>query len=404
MDVIGPNTAAVRRARDAIAAREHVVRAWAFLDLDRASAEAAQRDRESAQPMSGTTLAIKDMFDTADYPTEYGSALFTGHQPRADAAVVARLRAAGAIPLGKTVTAELACAHPGPTTNPHDPSHTPGGSSMGSAAAVAAGMADVALGTQTAASITRPASYCGVYGFKPSFGTVSTAGLKLVSPSLDTVGWFAREPRLLQLVHTCLTGRPASTPADAPRFAVCRTPMWEQASLDSQHAVHSVEVAARERGARVRGSVQDSGLSALCAAQLVIQAYETAQSLAWEAERSERLSESLRSLLDAGDRASAADYDDARAVRREAGRQLDTLFGDADFLITPAAPGEAPEGLGSTGDPLFGRPWSLLGLPAVSIPWATGGGGLPVGVQLVARAGRDSDLLAATRWLAAPTG
>jgi Asp-tRNA(Asn)/Glu-tRNA(Gln) amidotransferase A subunit family amidase len=404
MDVIGPNTAAVRRARDAIAAREHVVRAWAFLDLDRASAEAAQRDRELAQPMSGTTLAIKDMFDTADYPTEYGSALFTGHQPRADAAVVARLRAAGAIPLGKTVTAELACAHPGPTTNPHDPSHTPGGSSMGSAAAVAAGMADVALGTQTAASITRPASYCGVYGFKPSFGTVSTAGLKLVSPSLDTVGWFAREPRLLQLVHTCLTGRPVSTPADAPRFAVCRTPMWEQASLDSQHAVHSVEVAARERGARVRGSVQDSGLSALCAAQLVIQAYETAQSLAWEAERSERLSESLRSLLDAGDRASAADYDDARAVRREAGRQLDALFGDADFLITPAAPGEAPEGLGSTGDPLFGRPWSLLGLPAVSIPWATGGGGLPVGVQLVARAGRDSDLLAATRWLAAPTG
>src|SRR5437016_2871412 len=184
---------AVERAARAAEEREPVVRAWAHVDLDRARAEADAVDRAVAaggeRPLCGLVLGVKDVFDTADMPTEYGSPIFAGHRPRADASAVALLRAAGAVCLGKTVTAELACYDPGPTTNPHRATHTPGGSSQGSAAAVAAGMADIALGTQTGGSVIRPASFCGVYGFKPTFGTVAVAGMKPVAPSLDTVGW-----------------------------------------------------------------------------------------------------------------------------------------------------------------------------------------------------------------------
>jgi Asp-tRNA(Asn)/Glu-tRNA(Gln) amidotransferase A subunit family amidase len=399
MNSIGPNVSAVQRCAEVIERRESTVHAWACLDLSRAHAEAEMLDHDVAGSMSGITLGVKDMFDTAQCPTEYGSALFAGHRPRADAAVVAAVREAGAILLGKTVTAEFAGPHPGATTNPHDPTHTPGGSSMGSAAAVAAGMADIAFGTQTAASITRPASFCGVYGFKPTFGTVSTGGLKLVAPSLDTVGWFARDPVLLQLVHTRLTGR-ASAPATRMHFAVCRTPMWSSADTDTRAAVESLAAAVGSRGVPVRDDSRDLLIDGLANDQITIMNYEIAQSLVWEGQHRPDISEAMGQVLDAGHRIPASAYDLAQKHRRQAQSRLDSLFGEATVLITAAAMGEAPAGLDTTGDPVFGRIWSVLGLPTVSIPWTTGSSGLPVGVQLVARRGHDTDLLAITRWLA----
>src|ERR1700682_1631347 len=230
-----PHLAAVRRCAKAIDDWEPVVHAWVRLELDAAVVAAQRADRDQVRPLSGNTLGIKDMYDTAEQPTSYGSTLYSGHQPRADAAAVVLLTRSGAIPLGKTVTAEFAYAHPGPTRKPSRPTHTPGGSSMGSAVAVACGMADVALGTQTAASITRPASYCGVYGLKPTYGAVSVAGLKLVAPSLDTVGWFARDPRVLDAAHVSLTANlPAGTLTGPPRLALARTPDWAAGKADSQ--------------------------------------------------------------------------------------------------------------------------------------------------------------------------
>ena len=205
---------AVERALAKVDEWEPAVHAWAFLDRDRARAEA--RTATATGPLSGVVLGVKDIFDTGDQPTEYGSAIYAGHRPRADAGVVAQLRAAGAVALGKTVTTEFAVVHPGPTTNPHRVTHTPGGSSSGSVVAVATGMVDVALGTQTAGSVIRPASFCGIFGFKPTFGSVNTAGMKFVAPSLDTIGWFARDVGLLDRVRVALTGH---APGAAPRRA-----------------------------------------------------------------------------------------------------------------------------------------------------------------------------------------
>jgi Asp-tRNA(Asn)/Glu-tRNA(Gln) amidotransferase A subunit family amidase len=401
MNGIGANAAAVERCSAAIVQWEPVVQAWAHLDLEHAAAAAAQADREPVRPMSGITLGVKDIFDTSDQPTSYGSPLYEGHRPFADADAVVSLRGSGAISLGKTVTAEFAFAYPGPTKNPHRATHTPGGSSMGSAAAVASGMADVALGTQTAASITRPASFCGVYGFKPSYGAVSMAGVKLVAPSLDTVGWFARDPLLLDAAHVSLTGRPASElPSGPPLIAIARTSSWGAATTDSQNAVLDAATTAREMGAAISDAKSVDVLDGLVEAQQTVMAYEAARSLALEHhEHREDLSTLLLQLLDKGRLLHVDEYDDARRRRDQSASRLAALFGDADVLLTPAAVGEAPAGLASTGDPLFSRIWSLLGVPTLAIPWTTGSSGLPVGVQVVARPGQDLALLSFARWL-----
>jgi Asp-tRNA(Asn)/Glu-tRNA(Gln) amidotransferase A subunit family amidase len=344
-------------------------------------------------------MGIKDIYDTAEQPTSYGSTLYNGHQPRADAAAVVLLKRGGAIPLGKTVTAEFAYAHPGPTRNPRRPTHTPGGSSMGSAAAVACGMADIALGTQTAASITRPASFCGVYGFKPTYSAVSVAGLKLVAPSLDTVGWFARDPRVLDAARVSLTADlPAGALTGPPRLALARTPDWAAAMPDSQAAVLEAITAARELDALIMPESGDDVLDGLGQAHLTVLAFEAARALAWEHQHRHALSRQLLDLLDTGLHTPVDDYDAARRLRDHAQGRVPTLFGDADILLTPAAVGEAPAGLSGTGDPLFGRAWSLLGLPTLAIPFATGSTGLPVGIQAVARAGHDRDLLSFATW------
>ena len=240
-----------------IAEREDVVRAWAFLDPDLALAQARACDTATAPvgPLHGVPVGIKDIFDTADMPTGMGSPIYAGHRPAADAAAVAMLRAAGAVILGKTVTAEFAGTHPGATTNPHDPARTPGGSSQGSAAGVADGMVPVALGTQTGGSVLRPSSYCGIVGFKPSFGTFNRAGIKFAAESLDTIGLHARNLEDVVLLRDVLTGRNPDgiAPFDkSPRIGVCRTPLWHLAEPETVAAVEDAAEAIRRAGAAVQ--------------------------------------------------------------------------------------------------------------------------------------------------------
>jgi amidase len=394
---------AVERALEVVDEWEPTVHAFVHLDPDRARAEAGTVAARGG-PLAGLALGVKDVFDTADQPTEYGSAIYAGHRPRADAAAVALLRAAGAIALGKTVTTELAVFHPGPTGNPHRVTHTPGGSSSGSAAAVACGMVDTALGTQTAGSVIRPASYCGVLGFKPTFGSVATAGVKPVAPSLDTVGWFGRDVALLDRVRVALTGRrPALLPLDtAPRLALVRTARWDDASDDGRVAVEEAARLASAAGATVVDRALPEPFDRLAADQPVVMAYELARSCAWEWHCArDRLSTSLQDLIERGRATDPDAYDDVHARAALARATVDgEVFGDADALLTLSATGEAPEGLTSTGDPQFARLWTLLGLPTVSVPGLTGATGLPVGVQLVGRAGGDASLLAIAEWLA----
>ncbi len=394
-------TDAVEACLAVIQRTDPTIKAWAYLDPERARAEAASSQGRATGVLSGVVAGIKDLFDTSDEPTQYGSPIYEGYRPPADASAVALLREAGAVCLGKTVTAELGWLHPGPTTNPHRPAHTPGGSSMGSAAAVAAGMVDIALGTQTAGSVIRPASFCGVYGFKPTFGTVSMAGVKGVAPSLDTVGWLARDPGLLDDVRAQLTGRPGAARLEAPpTIGLLRTEQWDDCSEDSRRAVVAVAGIARALGAEVIDIEMPQPMIGLAGKQQTVMGYEGARSLAWEHRvRRDKLSSELLEALDSGRATDPADVDAVHAQKSAALAAVGEVFGRCAGLLTPAVNGEAPRGLASTGDPRFCRLWSLLGLPAVSVPAATGSTGLPVGVQLVGPAGEDARLLAVTTWL-----
>lgn len=390
--------AAVEESLDTIAQRESVVRAWAHLDEERARREASD---EPQGPLRGLTLGVKDIFDTADQPTEYGSPIYSGHRPASDAAVVAQLRRAGAVVLGKTHTAELAWSAPAPTTNPLRATHTPGGSSSGSAAAVAAGMVDLAVGTQTAGSVIRPASFCGVLGLKPTFGLLATSGVKQAAPSLDTVGLFACDLQVLDVALEALA--PGATRVDATdgaptRFALARTELWERADDDCKAVV---EDAAGRLGAASHSMPEDFLGLADAAAQ--IQLFEGARSLAWERRaHPELLSEQLTEALERGERIGFDTYSEIRrrALHSRGPKSLDVLFGPADVLVTPASVGEAPLGLASTGDPVFNRLWTLLGCPAISVPGQRGATGLPIGVQLVARPFCEGLLLRAAGTLA----
>ena len=394
----------VRACLERIEEREPVVGAWAFLDGDAALAQARERDAEAPRsPLHGLPVGIKDIFDTADMPTEHGSPIHAGRRPDADAACVWRLREAGAVVLGKTVTTEFATYQPPRTVNPLDPERTPGGSSSGSAAAVADGMVPLALGSQTAGSTIRPASFCGILGFKPTHGAVDLTGALRLSARLDTIGPIARDAQDVGLLlDALLDAEPAAVGREAPpRLALVRTRHWEQADASGRAAVERAAARLEGAGAEVAETALPAPFDGLTAAQETIMAFDLARSLASEREHhADQLSEPLRALLAQGEATGEADYRAAVALAERCRAQLSELLDGADAILTPAAIGEAPP-RDSTGDPVFCRAWTLLGTPAVSVPGLTGESGMPVGIQLVGAPGADRALLAVAAWAAA---
>jgi Asp-tRNA(Asn)/Glu-tRNA(Gln) amidotransferase A subunit family amidase len=388
-----------------IAAREPAVHAWAFLEPAQALAEARELDRASRRSrLHGVPFGVKDIFDTAGLPTEYGSPIYRGHRPRADAACVALLRRAGCLILGKTVTTEFANNHPPPTLNPHDPAHTPGGSSSGSAAAVADCMVPLALGTQTGGSVIRPASYCGTFAVKPSFGSINRQGTKFVAESLDTIGVFSRSVEDLALALEVLSGRPTPDFASftgKPRIGLCRTPRWKDADALVQANLEDAARRLSKAGASVANFELPPGSETLFERHKVIMGYESARALAWEyANFPGQISKTLKPRLDEGWRVTRAEYDAVRGTARQCRRALADAMRGVDFLLTPSAPSEAPRSHDTTGDPVFNRAWTLLGVPCVNVPFGKGAHGLPLGVQLVGPFDGDSALLRWASWVA----
>jgi Asp-tRNA(Asn)/Glu-tRNA(Gln) amidotransferase A subunit family amidase len=388
-----------------ISEREPVVQAWTFLAVEAATCRARLLDSQPASGLlHGLPIAVKDLFTTFDMPTAYGSPIYAGHRPASDAASVALAREAGAIVVGKTVTTEFATFHPGPTCNPHNALHTPGGSSSGSAAAVADFMVPLAFGTQTAGSIIRPAAYCGVVGFKPTFGTVNRIGVKMISDTLDTVGGFARSVPDVALLVAALSGRRAllidAPPATAPRIGLCRTHEWPCAEPETIALFEDAERRLRTSGARVRDVALPPAFAGLARAQTTIMVREVAQSLAHErlAHR-DALSAEMVTMIDTGRAVSVDEYDAARSLAAACRAMLPDVFADVDVLVAPSTPGEAPAGTAATGDPVFNRIWTLLHVPCVHVPLARGPRGLPIGATVVGNLGCDHRTLLAAAWI-----
>ncbi len=409
----------VQACLDRIAAREPDVRAWQHLDPEHALAQARDADAALAAgrgggPLHGVPVGIKDIIDTADMPTEHGSPMFRGRRSNRDAACVAALRDAGAIILGKTVTTELANTFPGKTRNPHDLGHTPGGSSSGSAAAVADFHVPLALGTQTGGSVIRPASFCGIHALKPTLGLISRSGVLLQSHSLDTVGVYGRSVEDLGLITDSLSARDPSDPVSyprsrasllallgeeppaTPRFAFVRTPAWEHATPAARSALEDLA----------------AGLGELCAEEdlpapfdRIIELHATVMGCedlhyygAFLERTPELVSAPLRARLESARDIPASAYLDALDARETINASLEALLGRVDAVICPASAGPAPEGFESTGSPIFNGLWTYLGVPCVSLPRLVVDG-LPMGVQLVGRRGDEGRLLRTARWL-----
>ena len=399
------------------------VQAWAFLDPDYALAQARAADElrlsgRPVGPLHGVPVGIKDIFDTADMPTEYGSVLHAGRTPSRDATAVSLLRAAGAVIMGKTVTTEFAYFFPGKTRNPHNPEHTPGGSSSGSAAAVASGMVPLALGSQTNGSTIRPAAYCGVIGFKPTHGLISRHRVFALSRTLDHVGLFARSINDIALLTEQLIGydeadpdtRPRATipfvniageePPLEPMFAFVKTPLWERTDDDTREGFAEL----MDHLAKLAEEVElfPSAVEAWDQHQTIMSA-EMALNLEREYDSGrERLSEKLRKQIEQGRGVRAIDYQRALARLDPIHESFVELFEQRyDAIMTPAAPGPAPKGLDATGDPSFCTLWTLCGMPAVGLPLMQAKNGLPIGVQLVGPRGGDARLLRTARWLMA---
>lgn len=399
--------ALARACLDRIAEREATVGAWIHLDPDAVLAQARRLDAGPVRgPLHGLPIGVKDIIDTVDMPTAYGSAAYAGNRPAVDAAGVALAREAGALILGKTVSTEFAWFHPGKTANPRVPANaaprTPGGSSSGSAAAVADWMVPLAFGTQTAGSIIRPASYCGIVGYKPSFGTLSRAGIKSLSESLDTLGVMARSPADAALLVGALSGRdlfPAPL-ALSPKIALCRTHEWPAAQPETAAALEHARQSASRAGATVKDLDLPKEFAGLLQGQVDLMNYEAYRSLASDRlHRYAGLSDTLKKLLDSAGKVTAERYDEARALTAACRAMLGSVFGDADVILAPCAPGEAPPGLAATGNPVFCRIWTLLGVPAMSVPCILGPNGLPVGVQVIGRIGDDARAIAVAQWL-----
>jgi Asp-tRNA(Asn)/Glu-tRNA(Gln) amidotransferase A subunit family amidase len=403
-----------------IRAAEPEVQAWQFLDPEHALAQARARDLDRSEgrpcgPLHGVPVGIKDIIDTMDMPTEDGTVLHAGRTPDRDATVVSMLRAAGAVIMGKTVTTECATYSPGKTRNPHNAEHTPGGSSSGSAAAVAAGMVPLALGSQTNGSVIRPASFCGVFGFKPTHGLFSRHGVMKLSRTLDHVGIFARTLDDIALAAEQLVGHDERDPDTRPRagmpfrrvaqeepplpphFAFVKTPLWDRVDTDACEAF--AELVAM-LGAQCEEYELPESLRAAWDWHRTIMQAEMAANLDLEWERGrDRLSESLRAQLARGREVTALEYQKALARIAILNERFGELFARVDAVLTPAAAGTAPKGLESTGDPAFCSLWTLCGLPALSVPLMKGENGLPLGVQLIGARGDDARLLRTARWL-----
>jgi Asp-tRNA(Asn)/Glu-tRNA(Gln) amidotransferase A subunit family amidase len=398
--------AVIASCLERIAEREPVVRAWSHLAGEAALAAARERDRSGRHSLlNGVPFGIKDIFDTAGMPTSYGSPIYWGWRPAADAAAASLPRAAGGILLGKTVTTEFANRHPGPTTNPLDPAFSPGGSSSGSAAAVADFMVPLAIGTQTGGSVIRPAAYCGVVGFKPSFGLFPVAGMRINTESLDTVGIMARSVGDIALFRAAMLAipyEPPMLPAGAPRLGLCRGPHWETAAQPEGHAV--LEAAAR-RLAAAGARIIDAELPPECAAADAVQqrlsAYEAPRVHSPELYRHEPLlSRALHDGKIAAGRALAQDVFHRALMDAERMRRAAQAWASGfDAILTLPAPGQAPRGLGDTGSAVFNATWTLLYMPCLTLPAGQGPDGLLVGIQLVGRRHDDARLIETALWV-----
>jgi Asp-tRNA(Asn)/Glu-tRNA(Gln) amidotransferase A subunit family amidase len=399
--------------------REEEVGAWTFLDPNYALKQARESDDLRRQgravgPLHGVPVGIKDIIETEDMPTENGSQLFAGRQTGRDAAVVTRMREAGAIIMGKTVTTEMAVYHPGKTRNPHRPTHTPGGSSSGSAAAVAAYMVPLSLGTQTNGSVIRPASFCGVYGFKPSYGLFSRRNVLNQSPPLDTLGVFARSIEDVALAtdvlsvyddadsamwrrsrgshHAVAMGEPPVPPV----LAFVKGPVWDQAADVTREAFGELGEALGVHCEEVQLPPHFDGIIQSHADIMLADIAKNFGPLADKA--GDQLSEKLRGMIEEGRRVTATAYNTAREQQLELYGIIASFFDRYGALLTPSAPGPAPEGLGATGSPVFCTTWTFLGMPAITLPLLEADG-LPLGVQLVGPQRDDARLLRTARWL-----
>src|SRR3954464_15614545 len=384
----------------AISAREDDVGAFTHLDIEGARAHArGNAEKLRAAPLRGLPVGLKDIYDTHDMPTEYGSAAYKGHQPASDASSVTMLRRAGGVILGKTVTTEFAHQQTGKTRNPHNIEHTPGGSSSGSAAAVAAGMVPIATGSQTAGSVIRPGAFCGVAAFKPSYKLIPTIGVKCYAWSLDTVGLYAANVADVAFATAAMTGRDLrvdrATPS-APRIALVRTHIWADASPDMQNAVETTARAMEAAGASIKEVTLPPLLEDAWRAHKIIILYEAGLSYAYEYDnKRELLGPKTVSMLDEARQVSVDAYDDARRVANRARLALADLMGGYDVILTPSAPGAARHGIGAAGVANFNWLWTLMGTPCVNLPGLTDPTGLPLGVQIVGRFGRDRAALEA---------
>ncbi len=400
--------------------REGEIGAWAYLDRTQVIEQARQADARrrngasSLLALNGIPVGIKDIFDTYDMPTENGTVILAGRRPDADAAVVGLLRDAGAVIMGKTVTAELAVYTPGKTKNPQDLNRTPGGSSSGSAAAVAAGMVPLAVGTQTNGSVIRPASYCGVVGFKPTFGTIPRTNILRQAPSLDQVGVFSRDVLDSALLASILMnpdkryGDTLPLPgidisqiekgfSGSPKLSFLKTAVWSEASAFTRKSCLDF---VSELGKAITEielpPICDQAVSCHRTIMLCEMAHHYDK---FYSEGREKISPMLLSMLDEGKRVPLSQYLDAKNILTEISGVVDNTLKDYDAVITPAAPTEAPEGLTSTGSPIFCTIWSLTGVPSITIPLLSGASGMPLGLQLVGSKGSDSRLLQTAHWL-----
>jgi len=380
------------------------VQAWAYLAGD--AARMAGRLAETVEQkgtLHGIPFAAKDIIETADMPTGYGTPIYHGNQGRRDAACVALLKEAGSVVLGKAVTTELAHFHPGKTRNPHRATHTPGGSSSGSAAVVGAGMVPFSLGTQTTGSVLRPASYCGVYGYKPSYGDVSRSGVFACAESFDTVGWFTRSVEDVEIVRQALVRMPARELPHAEisnlRVGLFRGPDWHQAEDSTKARIESAAATLGAAGAEVVNVNAPEWFAMIAGYHRTIAGYEFARAITWE--RVERAGLLSTKLVDGrcsdGLASTYEEYAAAQAALVDARMSYADLMRDFDVLLTPSAPGEAWRGLAATGDPVFNLAWTALHVPAISVPAFTGPNGLPVGLQLVGQFRQDATLLGSAK-------
>ncbi|MEM8664325.1 MAG: amidase [Pseudomonadota bacterium] len=407
---------------DKIAERDGEVQAFVHIapEYVRAQADALDAHRKAGRPLGplhGIPIALKDIFDTADYPTENGTVLDAGRRPRTDAVAVARLRAAGALIIGKTVTTELAFQFPGPTRNPHNLEHTPGGSSSGSAAAVAEGMVPLAVGSQTVGSTIRPASFCGVVGVKLSHGTVSMTGALVGCEPLDTFGIFAlsvadaalaltacqghdpQDARTRAIAHADLLAAANEAPPVKPRFAIVGGPFWEEASSDTKGLF--AEIAEKFGDSADTISLPDVFGQAYPAHIQIMQAGFARNLRPYRERGAEKISPQMTGAMAEGEGITATQYLAARDWQEALQGGLHPIFDRYDAILTPAASGEAPVGLSSTGDSRFNALWTFVGAPCVSLPAGRGSNGLPIGVQIVGRPGEDGRLIRNAAWLEA---